>query len=101
MNLVPFMIERDIEGFGKCLNRIQEIAFNKVEFQLQPPIITERMLQMRECCPGVGLSSLGPTLFGIYDHEDTSVPKEIKEKLGDSVEIIVTKAQNHGAVITP
>jgi len=101
MNLVPFLIEKDIEGFGKCINRIQEIAFNKVEFQLQPPIITERMIKMRDCCPGVGLSSLGPTLFGVYEKKDTSVPKEIQEILGDSVDVVVTKAQNHGAVITP
>jgi len=101
MNLVPFLIEKDLEGFGKSLNRIQEIAFNKVEFELQPPIITERMIKMRECCPGVGLSSLGPTLFGVYDKKDTSVPKEVQEMLGDSVNVVVTKAQNHGAVITP
>ncbi len=101
MNLVPFLIEKDLDGFGKCLNRIQEIAFNKVEFQLQPEIITERMMKMRDICPGVGLSSLGPTLFGVYDKNDTSVPKEIEEALGDSVNVIVTKAQNHGAVLTP
>ncbi|HJJ46860.1 MAG TPA: beta-ribofuranosylaminobenzene 5'-phosphate synthase [Methanocorpusculum sp.] len=101
MNLIPFLIEKDLDNFGKCINRIQEIAFNKIEFQIQPKVITERMMMMRDICPGVGLSSLGPTLFGVYDQKDTSTPKEIQETLGDSVIVITTKAQNHGAVITP
>lgn len=101
MNMIPFLIEKDLEGFSAVLNRIQEIAFNKIEFQLQPPEVSEAMHTMRECgCPGVGLSSLGPTLFGVYDRKDTTLLKELDEKLGDYAAFTVTKGQNHGAVLT-
>ncbi|HJJ46501.1 MAG TPA: hypothetical protein O0Y17_05430, partial [Methanocorpusculum sp.] len=90
-----------LEGFSAVLNRIQEIAFNKIEFQLQPPEVSEAMHTMRECgCPGVGLSSLGPTLFGVYDRKDTTLLKELDERLGDYAAFTVTKGQNHGAVLT-
>ena len=102
MNLVPFLIEHDLEGFSACINRIQEIAFNKCEFQLQPPEVTNTMNLMKEAgIPGVGLSSLGPTLFGVYDLRDSSVIKEMEEALGDTADILLTKGQNHGAVLTP
>ncbi len=99
MNMIPFLIEKDLEGFSAVLNRIQEIAFNKIEFKLQPPVVTETMLTMREIVPGVGLSSFGPTLFGVYDRNDTSILKELEEKLGDYTSFIVTKGQNHGATL--
>ena len=101
MNMIPFLIEKDLEGLSAVLNRIQEIAFNKIEFRLQPPEVSSAMHIMRECgCPGVGLSSLGPTLFGVYDKHDLSVVKELEEKLGDYASFTVTKGQNHGAVLT-
>lgn len=102
MNLVPFLIEHDLEGFSACINRIQEIAFNKCEFQLQPPEVTQTMNLMKEAgIPGVGLSSLGPTLFGVYDIHDTTAVKEMHDILGDSADILLTKGQNHGAVLYP
>lgn len=101
MNLVPFLIEHDLEGFGAVINRIQEIAFNKVEFKLQPPEVTATMNTMKAAgLPGVGLSSLGPTLFGVYDTRDASIIDEMKEALGDTADVMLTKAQNHGAVLT-
>ncbi|HJJ36632.1 MAG TPA: beta-ribofuranosylaminobenzene 5'-phosphate synthase [Methanocorpusculum sp.] len=100
MNMIPFLIEKDLEGFGKVLNRIQEIAFNKIEFQLQPPEVSAAMMTMRDIVPGVGLSSLGPTLFGVYDKNDTTVIPELEEKLGDYATFLVTNGQNHGAVLT-
>ena len=100
MNMIPFLIEKDLEGFSAVLNRIQEIAFNKIEFQLQPPELTEAMMTMREIVPGVGLSSLGPTLFGVYHKNDTSVISELEDKLGDFATFMVTSGQNHGAVLT-
>ncbi|MDO5846128.1 MAG: beta-ribofuranosylaminobenzene 5'-phosphate synthase [Methanocorpusculum sp.] len=100
MNLIPFMIEKDIEGFGWAIDRIQETAFNKVEFQLQPPHITAARKRMQEAgAYGVGLSSLGPTLFTVYDDTNASIVAEIEEALGDSAAILTTKAQNHGAVL--
>ena len=51
--------------------------------------------------PGVGLSSLGPTLFGVYDVHDTTAVKEMHDILGDSADILLTKGQNHGAVLYP
>ena len=46
-------------------------------------------------------SQEGPTLFGVYDLHDSSVIKEMEEALGDTADILLTKGQNHGAVIYP
>ncbi len=102
MNLIPFMIEKDIEAFGDVINKIQDIAFNKIEFRLQPPQVTAICSTMRELgAYGVGLSSLGPALYTVYDSKNASIVKDITETLGDSATIITSKAQNHGAVLTP
>ncbi|HJJ97467.1 MAG TPA: hypothetical protein O0X38_07550 [Methanocorpusculum sp.] len=61
MNLIPFLIEHDIEAFGHALDQIQAVGFNKIEMTLQPPELTSLMHNMRDAgAYGVGLSSFGP-----------------------------------------
>ena len=100
MNMVPFVIEHDLEGFSYALDMIQTTAFNKLELQLQPPAVTKLMNDMRAAgAYGVGLSSLGPSVFTVFDKDNRDIVQATKDLLGDDGEVIVTKAQNHGAVL--
>ncbi|MDO5845176.1 MAG: beta-ribofuranosylaminobenzene 5'-phosphate synthase [Methanocorpusculum sp.] len=102
MNLVPFLIEKDIEEFGHALDEIQYTAFNKIEIAyLQPPKVSKLMNDMRDAgAYGVGLSSLGPTVFTVFDKNNKDIVETTKDLLGDDGSVIVTKARNHGAEIT-
>jgi beta-ribofuranosylaminobenzene 5'-phosphate synthase len=97
MNLLPFLLERDIESFGSVINRIQNLGFKKVEVGLQPQKIKSLMENMRELgAYGVGMSSFGPTIYGIVDKKNRDVFKATKELVGDDGLVFMTKAQNHG-----
>ncbi|HJJ90877.1 MAG TPA: hypothetical protein O0W88_03355 [Methanocorpusculum sp.] len=98
MNLIPFLIEHDIEAFWCTLDHIQTIGFNKVELTLQPHELTELMNNMRDAgAYGVGLSSFGPTLFTIYDRENKDIVDATRSLLGDDGIVITTVGQNSGA----
>lgn len=102
MNLVPSLIEKDIEAFGWAIDQIQNVGFNKIEYPLQPQHVVSARNSMRDMgAYGVGLSSFGPTLFTVYDDKNASIVKKTQEALGETATIITTKAQNHGAVFTP
>ncbi|MDR2966543.1 MAG: hypothetical protein LBU74_01200 [Methanobacteriaceae archaeon] len=97
MNLLPFLLEKDIESFGSVINRIQNLGFKKVEVGLQPKKVKSLMENMRELgAYGVGMSSFGPTIYGIIDKKNQNVFKAIKESIGDDGSVFMTKAQNHG-----
>lgn len=101
MNLIPFLLEHDIEAFGHALDQIQTVGFNKIEFTLQPPELTKLKNDMRDAgAYGVGLSSFGPTLFTVYDRANQDIVPATKELLGENGTIITTRAQNHGAELT-
>ncbi|MDE2444445.1 MAG: beta-ribofuranosylaminobenzene 5'-phosphate synthase [Methanocorpusculum sp.] len=98
MNLIPFLIEHDIEAFGHALDQIQAVGFNKIEMTLQPPELTDLMHNMRDAgAYGVGLSSFGPTLFTVYDRANRDIVDATKELLGENGRVIATRGQNHGA----
>lgn len=98
MNLIPFLIEHDIEAFGHALDQIQAVGFNKIEMTLQPPELTSLMHNMRDAgAYGVGLSSFGPTLFTVYDRANKDIVGATQELLGEDGLVIATRGQNHGA----
>jgi beta-ribofuranosylaminobenzene 5'-phosphate synthase len=100
MNLIPFMLERDIESFGKIINQIQDIGFKKVEVDLQSDYIKLAMEKMREFgAYGVGMSSFGPAIYGITDKNTKEIYKATKEYFGDNGNVFVTKTQNHGHLL--
>ena len=100
MNMIPFLIEHDIEAFGHALDQIQSVGFNKIELTLQPQKLTDLMNDMREAgAYGVGLSSFGPTVFTVFDTHNQDIVRATQELLGDEGQVIVTHAQNHGAEI--
>ncbi|MDR2830048.1 MAG: hypothetical protein LBB45_03270 [Methanobrevibacter sp.] len=100
MNLIPFMLEKDIESFGCVINQIQGLGFKKVEVNLQPCHVKKAMNAMRDFgAYGVGMSSFGPTIYGITHKNTNEVYKATKEYLGDDSTVFITKAQNHGHIL--
>lgn len=98
MNLIPSLIEHDIEAFGHALDQIQTVGFNKIEFTLQPPELTKLKNDMQDAgAYGVGLSSFGPTLFTVYDRTNKDIVAATQELLGENGLVIATRSQNHGA----
>jgi beta-ribofuranosylaminobenzene 5'-phosphate synthase len=100
MNLIPFMLEKDIESFGKVINQIQDLGFKKIEIDLQSEYIKAAMEKMREFgAYGVGMSSFGPTIYGFTHKNTKEVYKATKEYFRDNGIVFVTKAQNHGHIL--
>jgi beta-ribofuranosylaminobenzene 5'-phosphate synthase len=100
MKMLPSVVEEDLDAFGEAVNNIQNIGFKKIENQLQNPLISEIMQLLREAgAPGVGMSSFGPTIYVVTDHDRyiLRVAKNALKNIGG--QIIETKAQNDGAYI--
>lgn len=97
MNMVPFLLEKDIIGFSKCVEEVQKLGFKKIEVKLQPDTTTNLMQFMRDSgAYGVGMSSFGPAIYTIYDKNNKDIVKATKEYLPSDATIFTTKAQNHG-----
>lgn len=100
MKLMPAIVEKDIQSFGEAVNKIQSLGFKKVERDLQDSKINKLINTMGELnMPAVGMSSFGPTCFGISDENPKSLQKEIEQLTEGTAEITVTKGKNHGAVL--
>lgn len=101
MNLIPFLIEKDLPCFGNIINKIQTIGFKNIEVSLQSDNIKNLMKKLREIgAYAVGMSSFGPTVYSFYDETNKHIVDEIKDYVGDDGIVITTKAQNHGHILT-
>lgn len=97
MNLIPFLLEKDIESFGRSIDFIQSIGFKKIEVNLQNDKVKDLMEKIRGFgAYGVGMSSFGPTIFSIYDKNNKNILKDTKDYLASDGIVYTTKAQNHG-----
>jgi len=98
LKMIPSIIERDIYSFGESINRIQTIGFKKIEWELQPEILKELTDLVTDLgAEGAGLSSFGPTVYGVTDKDAKEIETKVKKFLGHRGEVIVTKARNFGA----
>lgn len=101
MNMIPFLIEKDLPCFGNIINKIQTIGFKNIEVSLQADNIKNLMKKLREIgAYAVGMSSFGPTVYSFYDETNKHIVDEIKDYVGDDGIVITTKAQNHGHILT-
>ena len=101
VNLIPFLLEKDLPCFGNIINKIQTIGFKKIEVSLQSDNIKALMNKLTEIgAYAVGMSSFGPTVYSFYDKTNKHIVEEIKEYVGDDGIVITTKAQNHGHILT-
>ncbi|MDD1764175.1 MAG: hypothetical protein LUQ70_05610 [Methanobacteriaceae archaeon] len=101
MKMMPAVVEGDLDAFGEVLNSIQSIGFKKIENQLQHPVIGELMESLRSAgAAGAGMSSFGPTVYAVTDNNSKELMRAAEDALGTREgEIILTRAQNHGAKI--
>ncbi|MGD0327044.1 MAG: beta-ribofuranosylaminobenzene 5'-phosphate synthase [Halobacteriota archaeon] len=97
MELLPAVVERDIESFGQSIDRVQMLGFKRRELELQP--FCARLVQfMRDNgALGAGMSSFGPAVYGIADGKRLQlvVQRYLDETTGGAVHTV--KAQNSGA----
>jgi beta-ribofuranosylaminobenzene 5'-phosphate synthase len=105
MQMVPGILERDIETFGRAINSMQSIGFKKVEVDLKSPLVPNMLNIMNNAGSyGSGMSSFGPTVFGIADSEKkaANIRNTVTEYLND-MDIPhlswIAQPNNHGVTV--
>lgn len=104
MQMLPALIEEDIESFGRAINHFQTAGFKKREVELQPGPVIDIMKYMQDNgASGSGVSSFGPVVYGIVGSsgEASKLRKEVQRMLDESLggEVLLTKGRNRGADI--
>jgi beta-ribofuranosylaminobenzene 5'-phosphate synthase len=105
MQMLPSIIENDIEQFGSGLTSIQNIGFKRIENQLQNKLIKALQgLYLASGAAGTGLSSFGPATFGLIRTEAaardlTQESEKFLEKQNKTGNVFYTNANNKGAKI--
>ena len=105
MQILPAMIEKDIDYFGDGLNKLQCIGFKRIENQLQHKFINElQHFFLESGAKGIGLSSFGPASFAVIKTLSNAkkLVKKTKEFLienGQKGSVLFTPANNTGAKI--
>lgn len=100
MQLLPAILERDLDAFGESLNRLQEIGWKRVEHEAQGIIVGKtREFLLSHGAVGVALSSWGPTLaaFGEDIKRLHALAEDFVEQLPEGGRCILTHANNEGA----
>ncbi|MDR0768232.1 MAG: beta-ribofuranosylaminobenzene 5'-phosphate synthase [Methanosarcinales archaeon] len=100
MQMLPSILEQNIEGLGNAVNQMQKVGFKKHEVSIQPPEVKPAMeLMLKSGLHGAGISSFGPAIYGFS--EDRKHSEEVKsillEKMPAGSEVLITKANNKGA----
>ena len=104
MQMLPALVEEDLESFGKAINHFQLVGFKRREVELQPRPVLDIMEYMRDNgASGSGISSFGPVVYGIVGSsgEGKRLLKEAQRMLDESLggKTLLTKAKNRGADI--
>lgn len=99
MNLIPFMLEKDIKNFGWVVSELQKVGFNKLEHSLDASFLPTMKAIEEVGAYGVGISSFGPTLYTFFDDDNKDIVDAAAEIVEDKSRVLVTKAQNHGFTI--
>ena len=102
--MLPAIMEEDLESFGRAINHFQIAGFKKREVELQQRPVLDIMEYMRDNgANGSGISSFGPVVYGIVGSigEGKKLQKESQRILNESLggKVLLTKAKNHGADI--
>ncbi len=102
MNMIPGIVEHDLDLFARSVNKLQNLGFKKVEINIQHKYIPALLMSMREAGAAcAGMSSFGPTLFAISDSGMNDVENsatEHMEPFGGGT-LIHTCARNRGASV--
>jgi beta-ribofuranosylaminobenzene 5'-phosphate synthase len=97
MEMLPAVVEHDIESFGRSINHIQTVGFKRRELELQPFCAQLAQFMRENGAVGAGMSSFGPVVYGITDV--TRLEQAVQSYLNDTVggKVRAVKAQNTGA----
>ncbi|MFX0197287.1 MAG: beta-ribofuranosylaminobenzene 5'-phosphate synthase [Candidatus Hodarchaeota archaeon] len=105
MQLLPSLIELNIETVGAALTAIQQIGFKKIEIKLQHKIIGRLMeTALAAGAAGAGMSSFGPTTYALVSglRKADFVTKALKvtfEEENIAGEVFTSRVNNVGATI--
>ena len=105
MQMVPGILERNIETFGSAINKIQEIGFKNIEVKLKSPLVPNMLTIMNNAGSyGSGMSSFGPTVYGLTNSNKKAY--EIKNVISGYLDDMSIKHQcwiaepnNHGVSV--
>ncbi|MDK2973855.1 MAG: beta-ribofuranosylaminobenzene 5-phosphate synthase [Methanofollis sp.] len=101
MQMLPGIVEKDLDLFGTAVNAIQGLGLKRVEHSLQPPLIRDLVAALGTTdAAGVGLSSFGPTVYAIGDtgmQDALSAAKGAMAETGGTM--VLTRARNRGAEV--
>lgn len=104
MQMMPAVIEEDIESFGAAINHVQTVGFNKRESLIWPGFVKNIASFLRSQCYGAGVSSFGPVVYALVDNreEGRQLQTEVQKMLDESVGgvTMMTRAKNSGAEIS-
>lgn len=104
MQMMPAVIEGDIESFGAAVNHVQTVGFNKRESLIWPGFVKDIASFMRSRSYGAGVSSFGPVVYSFVDNksEGRQLQAEVQKLLDESVggTVMLTRAKNSGAEIS-
>lgn len=95
MQMMPSILDKDLDTFGQSINAIQDVGFKKRELDLQPGAREMLDIVRSAGAAGAGMSSFGPTVYAITD-QPSKVISAVK-KFKPECAIIQTKAKNTGA----
>jgi beta-ribofuranosylaminobenzene 5'-phosphate synthase len=105
MQILPAIVENDIDHFGEGLNTIQQLGFKRIENQLQHAFVKDlQNFFLDHGAVGTGLSSFGPATFAVLRSKikAQALVKETEQYLktrGHSGTVFFTQADNTGAKV--
>jgi beta-ribofuranosylaminobenzene 5'-phosphate synthase len=102
MKLMPAVLEEDLDEFGNAVYRIQRIGFKRIEINQYGDLIWDLLDCASDVTKAVGMSSTGPTVYGVVDTNKRDLEmlfKEYFKERGINCEVITTKAKNCGAEV--
>lgn len=98
MQMLPAVLEKDLEMFGRSMEDFQQLGFKVFEFRAQTDLLKDCLQFLKDNGGiGAGMSSWGPALYAFG--EDLSKLKQTTDKWLDSHgggKTILTKANNVG-----
>ena len=98
MQMLPAVLERDLEHFGLAMETYQQCGFKVFELRAQTQLLWDCLKFLKDAGGiGVGMSSWGPAVFA-FGEDLRDLEAETREWLAThgGGEVILTKANNQG-----
>ncbi|MCC7464195.1 MAG: hypothetical protein IT480_17255 [Gammaproteobacteria bacterium] len=102
LKVMPAVMEEDLEGFSDGLEAIQRLGWKKIQFSRQNQVVHDTVAEMRRLgLKAVGMTSWGPTLFGICDASEAEFRRiaQAIETFGSTrggIRVIATRPATRG-----